>query len=110
MANRATAVASAVLSGQRVSEKGAEDSARYSICTSSLIRHLLSSMRILSGAQPSGSLHMNFVISSEVENGATGGERHGRLCGEGSRERVGRRTRQISYCSSEPVKDIQRKN
>src|SRR5256886_5473321 len=64
MANRAMAV-SAVLSGCCGPARCAKDSAGYSIGTSSSIRHstlgirhLLAPMRILSGIQPSGALHI----------------------------------------------------
>src|SRR5438034_7532525 len=44
-----------------------------------------------------------FVIPSKVEEWSERDERHGRLCRDGSGERVGRRTSSISYCSSRGV-------
>ncbi|PYI60615.1 MAG: hypothetical protein DMC59_02525, partial [Verrucomicrobia bacterium] len=63
IANRA--VAPAVLSGIRTPGECAEDTSPYSIRASSFfrhstfgIRHLVNPMRILSGIQPSGPLHI----------------------------------------------------
>ncbi len=66
-------------------------------------------MRILSGIQPSGALHMNLSISSEVENGATGeSDMDGCAARAATRESGDERVKSLTV-ASEPVKEIPKK-